>query len=41
MRYSEEGEESYFESIDNDDEFERVSNYVESLDDEEFEDEVE
>ena len=41
MRYSEEGEESYFESIDDDDEFERVSNYVESLDDEEFEDEVE
>ena len=40
MRYSEEGEESYFESIDDDDEFNRVSDYIENLD-EEFEDEDE
>ncbi len=32
MRYLEEGEESYFETIDDDDEFERVSEYIESLD---------
>jgi uncharacterized protein YrzB (UPF0473 family) len=32
MRYSEVGEESYFETIDDDDEFEKVSNYIESLD---------
>ncbi len=31
MRYTEEGEESYFETIDDDDEFERVSEYIESL----------
>ena len=32
MRYTEEGEESYFETIDDDDEFERVSEYIENLD---------
>ncbi|MBD5403327.1 DUF1292 domain-containing protein [bacterium] len=32
MRYTEEGEESYFETIDDDEEFERVSEYIESLD---------
>lgn len=32
MRYTEEGEESYFETIDDDDEFEKVSDYIESLD---------
>jgi len=32
MRYIEEGDESYFETIDDDDEFERVSDYIESLD---------
>ncbi len=32
MRYTEEGEESYFETIDDDDEFEKVSEYIESLD---------
>lgn len=34
MRYLEEGEESYFETIDDDEEFERVSEYIESLDEE-------
>ena len=34
MKYTEEGEDSYFETIDDDDEFERVSNYIENLDDE-------
>ena len=38
MRYLEEGEESYFETIDDDDEFERVSEYIESLDSEDEED---
>ena len=32
MRYTEEGEESYFETIDDDDEFERVSEYIENID---------
>lgn len=32
MRYTEEGEESYFETIDDDDEFEKVSAYIETLD---------
>lgn len=31
MRYIEEGEDAYFETIDDDDEFEKVSNYVETL----------
>lgn len=31
MRYTEEGEDSYFETIDDDDEFDRVSEYIESL----------
>lgn len=39
MRYVEEGEESFFESIDNDEEFQKVSEYIDSLDDEEVEDE--
>lgn len=34
MRYTEEGEESFFESIDNDEEFQKVSNYIDSLEDE-------
>lgn len=38
MRYVEEGEDAYFETIDDDDEFEKVSNYIETLD-EEIEDE--
>jgi hypothetical protein len=37
MRYSEVGEESYFETIEDDDEFEQVSNYIESLDTEDEE----
>lgn len=32
MRYVEEGEECFFETIDNDEEFEKVSKYVDSLD---------
>lgn len=39
MRYLEEGEESYFETIDDDEEFERVSEYIESLDPEYDDDE--
>jgi len=39
MRYTEEGEESFFETIEDDDEFERVSNYIDSLDTEDDEDE--
>lgn len=31
MRYTEEGEESYFETIDDDEEFKRVSEYIENL----------
>lgn len=34
MRYTEEGEESFFETIDNDEEFEKVSAYIESLEEE-------
>ena len=41
MRYVEEGEESYFEKIDDDDEFERVSDYIESLSPEENNDDDE
>lgn len=41
MRYVEEGEESYFETIDDDDEFERVSGYIESLSPEENNDDDE
>ncbi len=39
MRYVEEGEESFFETIDDDEEFEKISNYIESLDTEDDEDE--
>lgn len=35
MRYTEEGEESFFETIDDDAEFEKVSAYIETLEDEE------
>ena len=41
MRYVEEGEESYFETIDDDDEIERVSDYIESLSPEENNDDDE
>ena len=34
MRYTEEDGESYFETIEDDDEFERVSEYIENLEDE-------
>ena len=39
MRYTGEGEESYFETIDDDDEFERVSEYIENLDTEDEDEE--
>ena len=39
MRYTEEGEESYFETTDADDEFERVSEYIENLDTEDEDEE--
>ena len=39
MRYTEEGEESYFETIDDDDEFERVSEYIANLDTEDEDEE--
>ena len=39
MRYTEVGEESYFETIDDDDEFERVSEYIENLDTEDEDEE--
>lgn len=35
MEYVEEGEDGYFQNIDDDNEFERVCNYIESLEDEE------
>lgn len=38
MEYVEEGEEGFFQSIDDEDEFNRVCDYIQSLDDE---DEVE
>ena len=34
MRYSEEGDDVYFETIDDDDEFDRVQQYIESLEEE-------
>ena len=34
MRYTEEDGESYFETIEDDEEFERVSEYIENLEDE-------
>ena len=37
MKYTEEDGESYFETIDDDDEFEKVSAYVETLDEEDIE----
>lgn len=42
MRYSEEGEEVFFETIDDDDEFEKVQEYIENLEyDEEGDDQDE
>lgn len=38
MRYVEEGEESFFETIEDDAEFDRVSEYIESLEEEETDD---
>jgi hypothetical protein len=34
MRYTEEGEEVFFETIEDDEEFEKVQKYIESLEDE-------
>ena len=39
MRFIEEGEEVFFETIEDDEEFEKVQAYIESLEDEEVEDE--
>lgn len=39
MRYTEEGDESFFETIDSDEEFEKVSAYIESLEEEATEEE--
>lgn len=39
MRYTEEGDESYFETIDNDEEFNNVSQYIDSLDTQDDDDE--
>ena len=39
MRYIEEGEEVFFETIDDDEEFEKVQEYIESLEEEFDEDE--
>lgn len=42
MRYTEEGEEVFFETIDDDKEFEKVQEYIENLEyDEEGEEEIE
>ncbi len=38
MKYTEDGEDVFFETIDDDEEFDRVQQYIESLE-EEFEDE--
>lgn len=37
MQYVEEGDEGYFQNIDNDEEFKRVCEYIESLSEEEGE----
>lgn len=39
MRYTEEDGDSYFETIDNDEEFERVAKYLETIDIEDEEEE--
>jgi hypothetical protein len=39
MRYTEEGEDVFFETIDNDEEFNKVQEYIESLEEEFDEDE--
>ncbi len=39
MKYVEEGEEAFFETIDDDEEFEKVSNYIETLDEEDTDEE--
>ncbi len=38
MRYTEDGDDVFFETIDDDDEFNKVQNYIETLEDE-FEEE--
>ena len=37
MRYTEEGEEVFFETIDDDEEFDKVATYVENMEDEDEE----
>ena len=39
MKLSKDGEDYIFETIDDEAEFEKVANYVESLEDEEYEEE--
>ena len=34
MRYTEDGDDVFFETIDDDEEFDKVQNYIESLEDE-------
>lgn len=41
MRYTEEGEEVFFETIDDDDEFEKVQEYIETLEPIEDEEDIE
>jgi hypothetical protein len=41
MRYSEEGDDVFFETIDDDEEFEKVQNYIESLEEDDEEEEEE
>ncbi len=39
MQYVEEGDEGYFQSIDDEDEFDKVCNYIQSLEDDDEEEE--
>ncbi len=41
MEYIEEGEEGYFQNIEDDEEFQKVCDYIQSLDDEDDEEEIE
>ena len=41
MRYTEEGEDVFFETIDDDEEFEKVQEYLESMEEEEIDEDEE
>ena len=41
MEYIEEGEDGYFQNIEDDEEFQKVCDYIQSLDDEDDEEEIE